>query len=29
MGVPILTEPEAAGSNFNVPRSTFVDCMER
>ena len=28
MGVPILTEPEAAGSNFNVPRSTFVDCMK-
>ena len=28
MGVPILTEPEVAGSNFNVPRSTFVDCMK-
>lgn len=28
MGVPIVTEPEGAGSNFNVPRSTFADCLQ-
>ncbi|WP_291528792.1 RagB/SusD family nutrient uptake outer membrane protein [Bacteroides sp. UBA939] len=27
MGVPIVTEPEGAGSNFNVPRNTFADCI--
>lgn len=27
-GVPIITEPEGAGSNFNVPRDTFKDCMD-
>lgn len=28
MGVPIVTEPEEVGSNFNVPRNTFVECMQ-
>ena len=27
-GVPIVTEPEGAGSDFNVPRDTFKDCMD-
>lgn len=28
LGVPIVTEPEGAGSNFNVPRNSFADCMK-
>lgn len=28
MGVPIVTEPEEVGSNFNVPRNTFAECMQ-
>lgn len=27
-GVPIITTPEDAGSDFNVPRDTFKDCMD-
>lgn len=27
-GVPIITTPEGAGSDFNVPRDTFKDCMD-
>lgn len=27
-GVPIITTPEGAGSDFNVPRDTFEDCMD-
>ena len=27
-GVPIITTPEDAGSDFNVPRDTFEDCMD-
>lgn len=29
LGVPILLEPETANSNFNVPRSSFEDCMKQ
>lgn len=28
LGVPIVEVPEGAGSNFNVPRNTFVECMQ-
>lgn len=27
-GVPIVTTPEGASSDFNVPRNTFKDCMD-
>jgi len=27
LGVPIVTEPEGAGSDFNVVRNTFAECM--
>ena len=27
-GVPIVTEPEGASSDFNVPRDTYKDCMD-
>ena len=27
LGVPILTEPENATSNFNQPRKTFIECV--
>lgn len=27
-GVPIVTEPEGASTDFNVPRNTFKDCMD-
>lgn len=27
-GVPIITTPEGSGSDFNVPRDTFKDCMD-
>ena len=29
LGIPILTEPETVGSDFNKPRNTFVECIER
>lgn len=29
LGVPILLEPETANSNFNIPRSTFEECMQQ
>lgn len=29
LGVPILLEPETPTSDFNVPRSTFEDCMKQ
>jgi len=29
LGLPILTEPEDASSNFNLPRNTFKQCMEQ
>ena len=28
MGVPIVTEPEVASSNFNYPRNTFAECLK-
>src|SRR5574344_2456535 len=28
LGIPIVTTPEDATSNFNVPRNTFADCMK-
>ena len=28
-GVPLLTEPEDASSNFNQPRALFSDCIDR
>lgn len=28
LGVPIVTEPEDASTNFNYPRATFAECME-
>lgn len=28
LGVPILSEPEAATSNFNLPRDKFSDCVK-
>lgn len=28
LGYPIVTEPEDASSNFNVPRNTFAECVE-
>lgn len=28
LGVPIVEVPEGEGSNFNVPRNTFVECMQ-
>lgn len=27
-GVPIVTEPEGASTDFNVPRNTFKECMD-
>lgn len=27
LGVPVITEPENAASNFNYPRNTFAECM--
>ena len=29
LGVPCLTHPETAGDNFNVPRSSFKDCIKQ
>lgn len=29
LGVPILTEPEGANSDFNIPRDTFEACMNQ
>jgi hypothetical protein len=29
LGVPIITEPQTANSNFNIPRSSFEDCMKQ
>ena len=29
LGIPILTEPEDLSSNFNVPRNTFQECLDR
>ncbi len=29
LGVPCLTEPEGAGSDFNVPRDSFQKCVEQ
>lgn len=29
LGVPILLEPETSTSDFNVPRSSFEDCMKQ
>ena len=28
LGVPIVTTPEDASSNFNLPRNTFAECMK-
>lgn len=28
LGIPIITEPEDANSNFNQPRATFEDCLK-
>lgn len=28
LGVPIVTEPEGDGSDFNVPRNTFKECYD-
>lgn len=28
LGIPIVEVPEGQGSNFNVPRNTFVECVE-
>lgn len=28
-GVPLLTEPEDASSNFNQPRATFAECIKQ
>lgn len=28
-GVPLLTEPEDASSDFNQPRATFADCVQQ
>ncbi|MHB9055093.1 MAG: RagB/SusD family nutrient uptake outer membrane protein [Paludibacteraceae bacterium] len=27
LGVPIVTKPESAGSDFNLPRNTFQECI--
>ena len=29
LGVPIILEPEGAGSDFNQPRATFEDCVKQ
>ena len=29
LGIPILTEPEDLNSEFNIPRNTFQECMQR
>lgn len=29
LGVPLLTEPEDASSNFNQPRATFAECVQQ
>ncbi len=29
LGVPVLTEPEGAGSDFNLPRNTFQECVDQ
>ena len=28
LGVPIVTEPEDASSEFNLPRNTFAECLQ-
>lgn len=28
LGIPIVTEPEGEGSNFNLPRNTFRECYD-
>ena len=28
-GVPLLTKPEDASSDFNQPRATFTDCVKQ
>lgn len=28
LGIPIVLEPEGAGTNFNVPRNSFRECVE-
>ena len=28
LGVPIVTEPEDANSNFNLPRNSFAECLQ-
>jgi len=29
LGVPIILEPQGAGSEFNKPRASFADCMKQ
>lgn len=29
LGIPIITEPEDLNSEFNLPRNTFQECMDR
>lgn len=29
LGVPIVTEPEGEGSDFNLPRNTFQECVDQ
>jgi len=29
LGVPVLTEPENAASDFNLPRNTFQECVDQ
>lgn len=29
LGIPILTEPEDANSDFNLPRNTFQECVDQ
>lgn len=29
LGVPVLTEPEHAASDFNLPRNTFQECVDQ
>ncbi|MCM1505041.1 MAG: RagB/SusD family nutrient uptake outer membrane protein [Muribaculum sp.] len=28
LGVPIVTVPEGSGTNFNIPRNTFTECLQ-
>lgn len=28
-GIPIVTEPEDLTSDFNIPRNTFQECIDR